>query len=268
MKLRNYVVLMAIGIVAVMFTPVVPCGAAWEYIASDVSTGPNSGSDYDSGVDFQWEWSFSITGISNSADSGGASASATCDADAWAEVNPTGASVSKDPSTYCTCYGRSIYSQPSGNDILYYDWDIDGSGTVDVYGFADGTYLGAGDSADADSTAYGDVDCSDEYGGGYATGSVSETGNGSASTYLSGVATEDSSSTTETSGYYEASLSFSVEASETDQEEDGSSFEASASVNASASASASVSASAGKTGTAEAGATGSCSASASVSVSY
>lgn len=268
MTRSKYVVLIVVDIATMIliFSAPSPCKAYWLYLGSDVSDGPTYGYNYESGYDWQLEEEFSVTNIDTGAGSSGAYAGADCVAEASVEVTPSGTSVSKSASAWCTSWGESYYYQPDGNDVLEYDWDVYASGYVSVSGGIDDSSLGSG-SADSDADAYSGVDSSGGYGDGGAWGYVYEYEDGVTYVNCYGQATENYSSTTESSGYYSASLSYSVSTSGSDWT-DGDSFTASAGVDASVSCSADVSVSQGYSGSADASASADCGGDASVSVSY
>ena len=189
---------------------------------SNVSSGPNYGYNHEDGADYELEEEFSVTNIDRGANSSGAWAEADCEASAWVEVwSFEGGSVSKRAYAWCTAWGESNYEyykdDPNDTpDDLYVDWDLYASGTIWVEGAVVDWNLGSGDStvssADADAGIDGEGD-----GSAWAVGSVSENENGSVEVGVSGEAEIDSSSTTESPGYYYATLDFSVDAEDDGQ---------------------------------------------------
>ena len=261
--------LMVVAIAGMVLVPAVRCPAVWTYLGSDESSGlPDSDWDGEDGYEYEWDWSYSGSGLSRGGDSGGSWASASISANEQAEVWSFGGgtSVSANPPMPqpLGLWGASYYA-----DVYPYvwqgaevSWDVLASGTVTVEGSIDDSDLDSGDTVDSDASADGDAD-GWEYGGGYVQGSVSEYGTGSADATVYGEATEDSSpDITESAGYYYASLSFTVDAYDSDPhvEEDDpndpgpNQFGARAKISVSANASASISVSEGYTGNAYASA--------------
>ena len=267
MKPKNYVILMVAAIAAMVLVQFAPCRANWVYLGSDGSSGlPDSDSDSEDGYEYEWSWSYSVSGISRGGNSGGSWASASFSADELAEVwsfgGGTSESASPDNPQPCV-WGDSYYADiPNPNytaDPIEVKWDVYASGTVTVEGSVDDGDLGGGDSVDSDASASGSAG-GYESGGGYVSGSVSENSTGSAYAGVYGEATEDDDpDITESAGYYYATLSFTVDAYDSDPYVEGdppndpgpNSFGASAGISVYADASASISASQGHIGGAD-----------------
>lgn len=217
MKQKKYGILMFVGIAAMVLMQFAPCRAGWEHEDSDVSSGPTYGYNHEDGYEYELEEEFSVTNIDRGADSSGAWASADCEASAWVEVwSFEGGSLAKTAYAWCEAWGESNYKyDPDGpNDLpdpLYVDWELYASGTVWVEGGVDDGGLGSGDSANSNADADAGID-GEEDGSAWAAGDVSENENGSADVNVSGEAEEDYSSTTESDGYFYATLDFSVDA--------------------------------------------------------
>jgi hypothetical protein len=228
MNPRNYVILMVAGIAMMVLIPVAPCGAEWQHVYSYVPNNPNWGRNTDWSTYYE-EFSFSS---GTTADSGGVSASGSCNAWTWTDAyasqsGPT--DMSRSASASCSTYGSSYYIDPDPPNWLYVSWSVSGGGSVYCSGNVDDDYCTG--STDASSSADGGTDADDGYGYGSAWGSAwTRDEPGSAGVSWGGDAEEGSSSVSEPYGGYEASLSFSVEGSDSWADDSLTSFSASASV--------------------------------------
>jgi hypothetical protein len=264
MKRRNYIFLMAIGIVAMMLIPVTPCRAEWQYLGSYLPNDP----PYDSGGDDYSHWEYNCSN-STSAGSGGVSASGSCNASTWVSIYVWEGGIedmSKSVYTSCATYGYSYYADFNPPNRIYIDWSISASGSVDCSGRVEDRYCDG--STYAGSSSGGGVSGDEGYGSGYAWGNAStalELAN--AGVDWGGSAQKKSSSVSTYYGSYSASLSFSVNASDGYYDDNLTSFTAYASVGASSSSSGSASLTEGDA-YADSDSEGACSGSASTSVSY
>jgi len=272
MKLRNYVVLMAICVVAMVIMTVTPCGADWYHVYSDVSSGPNSDYDYDSdsgtGWSLEWEDGYYITDPDRSADSSGCEASANCTAYSSGQVMGwNGGYAYISPNRGCAVWGNSYYADDDPpSDPLPVSWSIEGSGTVSVGGGVYDDSLGVSDTAYSNANASGGID-SHESGYGWAWGSVEEYEYGQAEVFLDGHAVEDSNDVYDgEDGWYSATLYFSIEGGD-NEAVGGTMYGAEAEVWAWTSCYAGISTSSGKSGEATVGAAAEFDGTASVEVS-
>jgi len=264
MKRRNYGVLTIVGIVAMMIMPVTPCMAEWQYLGSYLPNDPPNGS----GGDDYSHWEYSCSN-STSAGSGGVSALGSCNASTWVSIYVWEGGIedmSRSVYTSCATYGYSYYADFDPPNPIYIDWSISACGSVDCSGGVEDRYCDG--STYAGSSSGGGVEGDEGYGYGYAWGNAStalELAN--AGVEWGGSAQKESSSISKYYGSYNASLSFSVDASDSYHDDYLTSFTAYAKVGASSSSSGSASLTEGDA-YADSDSEGACSGSSDVSVSY
>jgi len=227
MERRNYIVLMIVGIVAIVLTPVVPCRAGWIHGGTGASSGsPDSDSDSGYGTGSGnwyaiWYWSYNVSGGSRGADSSGcyATASMSYSASAFTQSWGGSASASVPDVRWVAIYADSYYSNIPNMGYRYLDYTLDAyvSGEVSVEGNCMPFDPNAG-SAYGESEAYGDTDIGentvggDDYGYGYVEGSFSSGSTGDTWWTVGGEAEEDSDPTvTESTGYYSITLDFTID---------------------------------------------------------
>lgn len=217
MKLRDYVVLMVIGVVAMVLMPVTICRAGWTYLGSSVSGGlPDSDWDQGRGSNYWWYWEYDLSNIDRGGNYYGSWAEADFDTKAEAYVYSF-TSESTSESTYPIGYpqpcvfGTSEYlNQVPLDPDATYECYMDASGYVEVEGTVNDNNIGPSDTLYASSFAYAEAE-GDQEGWAWASGSVSENSNGVADANVGGVATiYNAPPPTQTAGYYYAKLEFTV----------------------------------------------------------